>query len=642
MHTASERLNNLILRLDSLSGKRTLVDLANALAEVDLQYSDIESYVQTSEHNYTRNTVVLRDHYELLVLTWQGGQASVPHDHGGSICALMPLRGEAVEGSYSVAADGYVDLEFEQTFKAGEITAGDDAAVHTVKNPATKREDLLVTVHIYSPPLRDFRRFVERPPALPHPVSQMQSEIQTVAIVGGGFSGSMCAAQLLEHAKHSTAPLKIVLLEQRGSVGEGLAYSTREDCHLLNVPAGRMSAWPDRPADFLNWAQARDSKITADDFLPRQWYGEYIRQTLRHAAETAPGPVQFAVAYDEVKRITRHPEGGWLLNLARGTPLRATAVVLGVGHRAPSDPLRTKWTGPRAHFIADPWKVFAMNAVRPDDSVLILGTGLTAVDALMSLIARGHRGKVTLLSRRGLLPQPHLAGHATPMDLTAMVKELIAGESLHALTLYRQLRKQIAEAQSKGTPWQSVTDGLRPHIAALWRAMPVTERRRFLSHLRAFWEVHRHRMPYPVAIKFKDLLSQGKVKIVSGRVDAVQADNDRLTITLRDRQSAKAIQITSDWIVNATGPTPSNSAAANPAIGSLLIQGLLSADELNLGVRTTPTGNAIGSDASPVPDLFVVGTLRKPDLWETTAVPELRLQAADTARAVAGLLNRVS
>jgi uncharacterized NAD(P)/FAD-binding protein YdhS len=635
------RLDSLIARLDSLTGKRTMVDLAGALGGAALQYADIERYVQTSEHNYTRNTVALRDHYELLVLTWQGGQASVPHDHGGSICALMPLRGRAVEASYSVAADGYVDLEFEQTFGPGQITAGDDAAVHTVKNPATNKDDLLVTVHIYSPPLRDFRRFVERPPSLPHPASPMRAEMQTVAIVGGGFSGSMCAAQLLHLAKTSTSPLRIVLLEQRGSVGEGLAYSTREECHLLNVPAGRMSAWPDRPGDFLQWAQARDGKITADDFLPRQWYGEYIRQTLRHAAETAAGPVQFAVVYDEVKRIARHPEGGWLLNLARGTPLRATAVVLGIGHRAPNDPLAKRWTGPRAHFIADPWKVFAMYPVKPDDSVLILGTGLTAVDAVMSLVERGHRGKVTLLSRRGLLPQPHLAGHPTPMDMTEMVKQLTSDSSLKALTLCRQVRAKVAEAQAKGIPWQCVTDGLRPHITALWRAMPITERRRFLSHVRAFWEVHRHRMPYPVAIKFSELLSSGKVKIVSGRVDAVKADNNRLTITLRDRQSAKAVEMTSDWIVNATGPSPSNSAAANPAIGSLLIQGLLCADELNLGVCTTPAGEALAADGEPVPDLFVVGTLRKPDLWESTAVPELRAQAATAAAAVRGLLTRI-
>jgi uncharacterized NAD(P)/FAD-binding protein YdhS len=637
MAIPNQLLQQLIARLDLLGARRTLVDLADALAESSLQYSDIEPYVRTTEHSYTRNTVALREHYELLVLTWQGGQASVPHDHGGSICAMMTMRGNAVEGNYSVAADGYVDLEFEQRFSVGQITAGDDAAVHTVKNLATNRADLLVTVHIYSPPLRDFRRFVERPVALPHPSSANHSDVPTIAVVGGGFSGSICSTQLLRQTSAAGSPLRVLLIEQRGSIGEGLAYGTREDCHLLNVPAGRMSAFPDQPADFLNWAKARSANVSPDDFLPRQWYGEYVRQTLMKAADSAGGNVEFSVIFDEVRRIARHPDGGWLLNVARGTPIRADAVVLGIGHRAPSDPLGKKWTGPRTRFIADPWKAFAMNAVTADAAVLILGTGLTAVDAVMSLVERGHRGSITLLSRRGLLPQPHLSGHGTPLDLTPMVKELTAHSPLRALSLLRQLRGQVADATAKGIPWQYVTDGLRPHIADLWRIMPVTERRRFLSHLRAFWEVHRHRMPVPVAKRFHELLASGTVRILRGRAESVTADSDTLRVILRDRLTGQSTETNCNWIVNATGPSPSNSAAANPAIGSLLIQKLLCADELNLGVMTTSAGNAVATNGQPVTDLFVVGTLRKPGLWESTAVPELRQQAASTA---AGIVSK--
>jgi uncharacterized NAD(P)/FAD-binding protein YdhS len=645
----TNRLSELASKLDAITGKPTLIDLANSLGEAKITWADVEPYVKANPHSYNRATVVLRDRYELLVMTWLGGQSSVAHDHGGSICAMLTVRGTACEGNYSVAPDGYVDLEYETFFHAGEITAGEDAAIHTVSNPATG-DDLLVTVHIYAPPLRDFRRFAARavaidPPTLP------RSEKPVVAIVGGGFSGSASAAQILRQAKASGAPMRVVLLEQRGSVGEGLAYGTREDCHLLNVPAGRMSAWPDQPGDFLKWAQATygpasntpvsNTPVSADDFLPRQWYGQYIRQTVMRAASEAADTVDFSVVFDEVRRISRHPGGGWLLNLARGTPVRADAVVLGIGHRAPNDPLGKRWTGSRTRFIADPWKAFAMNAVPADDAVVILGSGLTAVDAVMSLVNRGHRGQITLISRRGFLPQPHLPGHATAVDLSAMATELTEGKPLTALELFRRLRKQAATAMAGQTPWQLVIDGLRPHIAKLWAALPTKERRRFLMHLRPLWEVHRHRMPVPVANRFNALLGSGAVVILAGRAESVHADGDQLRITVREKQTGICRELACGWIVNATGPSPSNSAAANPAIGSLLIQGLLTADELNLGVRTTPQGNAIGSNGEPVENLLVVGTLRKPELWESTAVPELRAQAAGAAAKIIAELAAV-
>jgi uncharacterized NAD(P)/FAD-binding protein YdhS len=309
----------------------------------------------------------------------------------------------------------------------------------------------------------------------------------------------------------------------------------------------------------------------------------------------------------------------------------------GIAHRAIR--WEKKWVGPRTRFIADPWKPFAMNPIPPEDPVVILGSGLTAVDAVMSLVAREHRGQITLVSRRGLLPQPHLAGHGTPADLKQMVADLTAGgKPVHVLELARQLRQRVETAAAEGTPWQFVLDGLRPHISTLWAAMPITERRTFLNHLRSFWEVHRHRMPVPVAKKFFELKSSNALRIVAARVDSVAADASQLRVALRDRGTNTKTEITCGWIVNATGPSPSNSAAANPAIGSLLIQGLLQPDELNLGVRTTPDGHAIGSDGQPVRDLFVVGTLRKPELWESTAVPELRTQAAAAAEQIAGML----
>jgi uncharacterized NAD(P)/FAD-binding protein YdhS len=270
-----------------------------------------------------------------------------------------------------------------------------------------------------------------------------------------------------------------------------------------------------------------------------------------------------------------------------------------------------------------------MNPVRPDEPVVILGSGLTAVDAVLSLTELSHQASITLLSRNGLLPQAHAAGPVAPAHLEGLVAGLLAAPGgVRALALFRGLRKKVRELAAQGGDWRSVVDGLRPHTASLWQAMPPAERRRFLSRLRPFWEVHRHRMALPIARRFHDLLERRQLQLVAGRVEAAQAEEDGVRLLVRERGTDRLLDLPAAWVINCTGPMPSNRPESNPVVGSLLVDGWLRLDDLALGIETTPEGNALDAGAREVPDLFVVGTLRKPALWETTAVPELRAQAA--------------
>jgi uncharacterized NAD(P)/FAD-binding protein YdhS/predicted metal-dependent enzyme (double-stranded beta helix superfamily) len=640
MQVSTGRLLELVRKLDALGPEPTLVALAHAMAATKLTPADVAGYIQTNEQSYNRLPVVLREHYELLVMTWLPGQASVPHDHAGSICAMQVVQGAAVEGNYRVAADGYVDLEYETTVQAGEVTAGQDAGVHTVRNPSRTGE-VLVTVHVYAPPFKDFRRFVSRPALSANGRQTFRDAMPTVVVVGGGFSGSATAAQILRRAGSAGSAVRVVLVERRGAVGEGLAYGTRDPFHLLNVPAGRMSAWPDRPDDFVQWASRRYGQAQPGDFLPRQWYGEYVRESLTAAAHDAGESVAFAVVFDEVRRVARHPAGGWMVHLARGASLRAEAVVLAIGHRPPSDPIGRRWKGARTRFIGDPWRPFALNVVQSDESAVVLGSGLTAVDAVLSLTQGNRRAPITLVSRRGLLPQVHTAAPAKPADLQALVAELVAApEGARVRLLLRRVRETVNELATRGVDWRSVVDGLRPHTATLWRALSIAERRRFLRHLRPIWEVHRHRMALPVAEQFHAMVDRGDVRVVAGRVESAQAEGDGVRLVVAERGSERVLDLHAGWVINCTGPVPSNSAESNPAIGSLLVDGWLRPDELALGIETTTAGNALDAEGREVPDLFVVGTLRKPALWESTAVPELRGQAANVADGVLGLVMR--
>jgi uncharacterized NAD(P)/FAD-binding protein YdhS len=638
MRTQNGRLLDLVDELDGLGKEPTVAALGHAMQRVNLTPADVADYVHPTPRNYNRVPVVVREAYDLLVMTWLPGQASVPHDHAGSICAMQVVQGEAVEGCYHVAPDGYVDLQYETAVRCGEVVAGQDASVHTVRN-ASPTAELLVTVHVYSPPLRDTRQFRPRPKPRGEGQRCDQNRTPTLVIVGGGFSGTMAAAQTLRRARQAALTVEVVLIERRGAIGEGLAYSTRDSAHLLNVPAGRMSAWPDRPDDFVRWASRVHGEVRPTDFLPRQWYGEYVRESLLNTAEKAGEAANLAVVFDEVRHVARHPSGGWMVHLARGPSLRADAVILTVGHRPPSDPIGKRWSGPRTRFIADPWRPFATNVVGPDEAAVVLGSGLTAVDTVLSLSQQPRRAPITLVARHGLLPHAHASGPLLPVDLTPMVSELVAAPGgVRAQRLLRLLRRKVRELAATGADWRCVVDGLRPHTARLWQSMPPAERRQFLVRLRPFWEVHRHRMALAVAENFQALLARGEVRLVAGCVESAQAEADVVRLVLRQRGGDRLIESDTSWVINCTGPLPSNSVESNPVIGSLLISGMLRPDELSLGIETTLTGNAIAADGREVADLYLVGTLRKSTDWESTAVPELRNQAAAAAEGVLGLL----
>lgn len=621
------RLAELVRRLDALSDP-TLIKLANTLEQANLSVADVAAFVKETPRSYHRATVVKRESYELLIFTWVSGQGSAPHDHAGSVSAMQVLQGEAAEGCWRIASDGYVDQEFETPLGVGGLTAWQDAGVHTVRNSSASGETL-VTVHVYSPPLRDFLRYIPRPSTV-NPAHAAANSSPTIVVVGGGFSGTMTAAQILRTLGTTSVPVRVVVVERQGTVGEGLAYSTRDQAHLLNVPAGRMSAWPDRPDDFLEWANRRYGVFQPGDFLPRRWYGEYVRESL---LSTAKGTGQLEVKFDEVRRLARRPSGGWVVNFARGSSLSAHAVVLAIGHRPPPDPIGKFWSGPRNRFIADPWQAFATQAIGPDDPVVILGCGLTSVDAVLSLAVPSRTAPITLISRRGLVPQSHAAVAIPPVDLQPLVTELLAAPGgVKVKMLFGRLRRIAKDLVAAGQNWRGVVDGLRRHTASLWQTIPCAERRRFLSRLRPYWEVHRHRMALGVAEKFNQLLDQGMVRIVCGSVASAQADESQVRIYVRERGDDRLREFHAGYVINCTGPTAPNSAESNPAIGSLLVHGWAQPDELSLGLETTAEGNVVDFRGAAWPDLFIVGTLRKPALWESTAVPELRQQAADVAR----------
>lgn len=612
------RLAAVVARFDALGGAVTRRDAISILASCELELEDVAPFAEESSHGYARRRIARTDAFEMLVMTWRPGQGSVPHDHAKSLCALRVVRGRVHETRFTPAADGLVDAGSSGDASETEVLVDTSEHIHGLRNAPDALESL-VTLHVYSPPLPELRRYAPRPDgsALASVFTRArQAGAPTVAVVGGGFSGTMVAAQLLARATDAGQPLHLVVVDRQASFAEGPAYRTADPRHLLNVPASHMSAFPDRPADFFDWARARDPRVSAGDFLPRKLYAEYVRARFLEQASRAGELLSAEVRRDEVAAITRMRSGRYRLELSGGT-LDADVVVLATGHRQPDDPLARVWSGPRSRYVEDPWSSLALTAVRPDETVLVLGSWLTAVDAFLSLSRLPRRAPVLAVSRRGLSPARHADTRLAPIDPSPWLEPLLARDGGPTT---RELVRALRDAASRAEDWRPVVDGLRPHTARIWQSLSPAEASRFVRHARPFWEVRRHRMAPEIGRVVDEAIASGSFRSVAGRVRRAEADHEGVTIELAIRGERAPRTVRAQWVVNCTGPGTGPDLV--PVVRSLVDAGLLELDALGLGVRTGRDGRALAGGRESE-DLLVIGTLRKPELWESTAVPAI-------------------
>lgn len=456
-----------------------------------------------------------------------------------------------------------------------------------------------------------------------------------VIIIGGGASGTLTALQLLRRA---SVPLRIGLLDKEAAFARGVAYSTRELCHLLNVPAGRMSAFPDKPEHFLTWVQEGASEATASDFIPRLKYGDYLEELLAQAQQQAlPGVSLERMNVEALKVSAQGSEAGYRVEGTQGRTMHARAVVLALGNLPPA-PLAIPDGGLFAspHYAPSPWAPAALENIAPEDALLLVGTGLTAIDVALSLLQRGHRGQVHALSRHGLLPRAHESKASSLFARLALPKS--TEQSLDIRSLLHAVRQAMREADSGGRSWRDVMDGLRPRTLPLWQALPMSERRRFLRHLRPYWEVHRHRMAPAVSRQLEDMVDRGQLHLHAGHLRAFEMAGSKVKALYRPRGSKELKTLSVFKVINCTGPAAPGRGQQSPLLRSLMESGWARPDALGLGLDTED-GRVKGQDGRSATSLFALGPLRRGELWESTAIPELRLQAEETAMRVLQALD---
>ncbi|WP_159049582.1 FAD/NAD(P)-binding protein [Streptomyces sp. NRRL WC-3618] len=448
------------------------------------------------------------------------------------------------------------------------------------------------------------------------------------AVVGAGASGTLVAIHLLEAAVRQGMPLELTLVDPDEETGRGLAYGSRDRRHLLNVPAGGMSCFPDDPHHFVRWLADRGTAATVTSFVPRSLYGDYLAGTLKASAARAGTLLT-------LRRIHAHAtdcswsDGHARLGLSDGSSVTADHVVLATGSPSSDSswapaPLRTS---PR--FTAAPWAPGTLDHLRAlDGDVLLVGTGLTAMDIALSLARPGR--VIHALSRQGRLPQPHAAPSLPP----------VAPEESWSDLPLRRLRakvhahiRQVTAAQGD---WRPALDGLRPLTNSLWAALPEPDRAEFLRDSLSLWNTHRHRMAPETAEAVSRIRRSGRLSLLKGEILAAAPTPDALTITL---DGARSLRVAA--VVDCTGPALRLQDGQNPLLDHMLSSGLIAPGPLGLGLACTAEGRLIprNEPARPLRSLWTLGPTRRGELWESTAIPEIRRQAAALAQ---GLMSRAT
>lgn len=421
-----------------------------------------------------------------------------------------------------------------------------------------------------------------------------------VVIVGGGASGTLLAAQVIRKAK---SPIHVTVIDPRERLGEGVAYSTTYPGHLLNVRAKALSGLVEHPDDFVKWAG-----IGRDAFAPRALFAKYLRHVLEDARRSAARGVNFDHVRSSVVSISEPAVGdmeGAQVRCLGGQVLQADIVVLATGNAPPFIPewINTE-VGEHGRFIADPWVSGALSQIR-GGTVVTIGTGLTFVDVAVQILETSP-ATVIGISRHGLLPTRH-----THVEHPPLVPDMSTPrEVLHWL---RQNRSN----------WRAAVNGLRTKTQDLWMNFTPAQQRQFLRHAMRYWEIHRHRIATEVGTHVDKYIDQDRIQVRKARVSGI-AVLSPLSLVVSNSDGAA---IVADWVVLCTGPTDIGALAQAP-IRSMIDSGQAVAGPQGMGVQCDPRSGAL-IDAKGIvsTSIFTIGPLRRGVLWETTAIPEIRLQA---------------
>jgi uncharacterized NAD(P)/FAD-binding protein YdhS len=461
-------------------------------------------------------------------------------------------------------------------------------------------------------------------PAGPFRDGRREDGAKTIVIVGGGFTGAAVAHQL---ARRAPGRFRIVVVEPRTRIGGGVAYSTLEAAQRINVPASRMSLLQSDPCNFDRWLRA-DGALRDDPaallpdgraFPARAVFGRYVAESLEPFLLS--GEVEHVST--RVVDILPGADGRTTVELADGSTVVADYVALAMTHPAPTLPSALKDIADDPRLLRDTQAHSVFDAVRPDARVLIIGTGLTMADIVASLDARGHRGPIIAISRRGLLSRGHT-------DVAGEFGTFVEPPSKTALSLLRHIRRTVAAAAAENRPWQHVLDVVRNQGPQIWAALPKRERAKLVNRLRAFWDVHRFRVAPQIEAVIKRRIADGSLTVLVGEPVSAHSVDNEIEVALKLRRGGIRVE-RFDVVALATGPAHRALVEDDPLVSRLAKAGLVGPDPFGLGLAVDERSRAICANGRPSPTLWVAGPLARGTVGELMGLPEVSRHAEAVA-----------
>jgi uncharacterized NAD(P)/FAD-binding protein YdhS len=454
-----------------------------------------------------------------------------------------------------------------------------------------------------------------------------------VAIVGGGASGTLTAIQLM---KKLTVPATIYLFEKNPKLlYRGAAYSSELEYEPLNVHAGKMSAFNHLPDHFFQWVRRhRDASVHRESFVSRRWYGDYLSDLFSQTIARSAG-IEVKTLPEELVYIeTNSAPGKYQLHTLTGEILECDFVIFCTGNEAPQHIFseeQKQLAGER--YCANPWHN-SLDGTKPDEHILIVGTGLTMVDYAGSLYQRRHAGKIYCFSRNGYLPLSHAD------EAPFLFDEGFEKRSLREI--FSDVRKAVALAEKRDSNWQAVMDALRPCVSRIWRGLSFEEKALFLKKFRSWWEIHRHRMPENSYKIIKQMMKEGQLELISGSFLELTSATPFLSFRYKTKQNGTERTILLNRIINCTGSSGDYIQCNNRLIKNLIASGQMKQDALKIGIETGIRGEIIGYNGVVQKNWFAVGPMRKASEWESTAIREIRTHAEGVAEFISDLVNSSS
>lgn len=441
--------------------------------------------------------------------------------------------------------------------------------------------------------------------------------MKRITIIGGGASGTLLAVNLIKH--HGDTPIEVNLVERRKTIGRGVAYSTAENIHLLNVPAAKMGAFPDDVGHFHKWLQENGYEYAAGDFVPRKIYGDYLLEVLVDVIAEKSSNASVNLLDDEAIDIVTEDDSALVL-LKSGEVLPSHRVVLAFGNFLPPVPAtETRDFTSADKYFQNAWDNTLPDRIAPTDNVLVIGTGLTAVDNILSFYHRGHQGKIVAISTHGWFPMVHQ--HADPYP---SFKEEIEGET-NIRRIFKAVRRHCRHAEN----WRGVIDSLRPYTQEVWHGLPVNEKQRFMRRLRRVWDISRHRIPPKCNEILQQMQADGTLEVRRGRLRDITPIGAEFDVKFTTKGCEDMISV--DAVINCTGSESNFAKIDFPLVRNLIARGEIEPDELFLGLKATRDGKIINKRNETSNVISTLGTALKGVLWESTAMPEIRVQARNLA-----------